>query len=86
MCIFERRTEGERKEERKKESSSSHIVNKEVFYKINIFCLLETRVQERNSAAIISLFSDWNWVHNYHSHPLGRIWLFSASGYLSICY
>ena len=44
--------------------------------KIQIVCLLETRVKENNSQVIIARhFQGWKWLHNYSSAYNGRIWI-----------
>ena len=44
--------------------------------KIQLVCLLETRVKENKSQQIIDrYFHGWNWINNYSSAYNGRIWL-----------
>jgi hypothetical protein len=43
---------------------------------VAIICLLETRVKEDNVLRIKDyICPSWMMVHNYDSHPLGRIWI-----------
>ena len=45
-------------------------------FKIQIVCLLEARVKENNSQAIIARhFQGWKWLHNYSSAYNGKIWI-----------
>jgi len=44
--------------------------------KIKMVCLIETRVKENKSGAIVSaLFPGWDFCFNYDKHFLGRIWV-----------
>ena len=45
--------------------------------KVQVVCLLETRVKENNSKSIIDhYFQGWKWLHNYSEAYNGRIWVF----------
>jgi hypothetical protein len=44
--------------------------------RINLVCLIETRVKEGNVGNILpSLFPSWSFCFNYEKHGLGRIWV-----------
>lgn len=55
-------------------------------HKVNILCLLETRVQPSKADVIRNhMFTDWTFYDNYQYSNLGRIWLFHDK-LLSISY
>ena len=44
--------------------------------KVQMVCLLETRVKENKSQSIIDRhFKGWKWIHNYREAYNGRIWI-----------
>ena len=50
-------------------------------------CLLETKVKEINAQRIQNAIDPgWNFVHNYQSHRLGRIWLCWDSDLIQVKY
>ncbi|KAK8523076.1 hypothetical protein V6N13_113050 [Hibiscus sabdariffa] len=53
------------------------VVNKIRSLKVEVICLIETRVRECNMKAIWSdYFADWIGFHNYQFSTIGRIWFF----------
>jgi hypothetical protein len=44
--------------------------------KVSILCLIETRVKQDKAQEIVNaLVPGWDWINNYGTHRLGRIWI-----------
>jgi hypothetical protein len=57
---------------------SKHLEVKNMIrvHKIDLICLLETRVKIHNADKVRScIVPNWDYVYNYDQHTLGRIWI-----------
>ncbi|GMJ05334.1 hypothetical protein HRI_004202600 [Hibiscus trionum] len=62
-----------------KQSSVTKVIRK---LKVEVVCLLETRVKIGNLGSIVSSrFRDWTFVNNYSAAVNGRIWLLYRGGW-----
>ncbi|XP_039067947.1 uncharacterized protein LOC120213999 [Hibiscus syriacus] len=63
------------------------VLHRAILYKVDVLCLLETRVKPKNFEDNIKLkFSNWNYYTNYDYASNGRIWFLWKKGLdLSFC-
>ncbi|XP_039022529.1 uncharacterized protein LOC120155005 [Hibiscus syriacus] len=69
-------------------SDKNKVLQRASLYKVEVLCLLETRVKPEKFEDIINLkFSTWNYFTNYDHASNGRIWFLWKKGLdLSLCH